>query len=354
MVRKNTSYHLKPVTFSGPCESDVSVMIEGTIQASSDISDWKGMNRRLWILFNNIENLSVGGGGIVNGNGKTWWQKSCKIDKSQPCKDAPTTLTFRSCNGLTVENLSLKDSPQVHINFDNCKNVTATTLNIAAPEKSPNTDGIHVTETQNMQINDCVIATGDDCISIVNGSHGVKASNISCGPGHGISIGSLGEKNSKAQVSDVTVDTAHLNGTTNGVRIKTWQGGKGYAKNIVFQNIDMVDVQNPIIIDQNYCDKKTKCTPQKSNVQISNVHYKNIKGSSTSKIAINFNCSKSSPCRGIILDNINLVLSDEDTDGAQSFCRNVEWIKKGVVVPLPCKQTIKSDTDEYGEHMYVI
>jgi len=27
---------------------------------------------------------------------------------------------------------------------------------------------------------------GDDCISIVNGSQTVKATNITCGPGHGI------------------------------------------------------------------------------------------------------------------------------------------------------------------------
>ena len=38
-----------------------------------------------------------------------------------------------------------------------------------------------------------------------------------------LSIGSLGSGNSKAYVSGVTVDGAKLSGTTNGVRIKTWQ-----------------------------------------------------------------------------------------------------------------------------------
>ena len=38
-----------------------------------------------------------------------------------------------------------------------------------------------------------------------------------------LSIGSLGSGNSKAYVSGVTVDGAKLTGTTNGVRIKTWQ-----------------------------------------------------------------------------------------------------------------------------------
>lgn len=37
------------------------------------------------------------------------------------------------------------------------------------------------------------------------------------------SIGSLGEGNSEAQVSNVVVNRAILTETTNGVRIKTWQ-----------------------------------------------------------------------------------------------------------------------------------
>jgi polygalacturonase len=40
------------------------------------------------------------------------------------------------------------------------------------------------------------------------------------------------------------------------------QGGSGYAKDIVFQNMVMNSVKNPIIIDQNYCDSAKKCETQ--------------------------------------------------------------------------------------------
>lgn len=40
------------------------------------------------------------------------------------------------------------------------------------------------------------------------------------------------------------------------------QGGSGTASNIKFQNIDMHDVTNPIIIDQNYCDQDKPCKEQ--------------------------------------------------------------------------------------------
>ena len=64
---------------------------------------------------------------------------------------------------------------------------------------------------------------GDDCISIENGTHNLHVSQVVCGPGHGISIGSLGDDNSRAEVSGITIDTVQLYGTTNSARIKTYQ-----------------------------------------------------------------------------------------------------------------------------------
>ncbi|XP_038972681.1 polygalacturonase-like [Phoenix dactylifera] len=333
MVPENKRYLLKPVTFSGPCKSDVSLMIKGTIEASSDRSDWNGKNGRHWILFSGIENLYVGGGGTINGNGKIWWQNSCKIDKSLPCKNAPTAMTFYSCDKLTVENLNIKDSQQIHVSFERSTNVKVSSLTITAPEKSPNTDGIHVTMTKNIAITNCVIGTGDDCISIESGSQNVKATNIVCGPGHGISIGSLGDRGSEAQVSNVIVDTAQLKGTTNGARIKTWQGGRGYAKDIIFQNLVMHGVQNPIIIDQSYCDSQEPCKQQDSAVEVSNVTYNNIKGTSASKVAIKFDCSTTVPCHDIVLQDVDLV---GEGHAATSLCNHVNWTKEGNVIPLPC------------------
>lgn len=40
------------------------------------------------------------------------------------------------------------------------------------------------------------------------------------------------------------------------------QGGSGSASNIRFQNIEMHNVTNPILIDQYYCDRKKPCKEQ--------------------------------------------------------------------------------------------
>lgn len=324
VVPENRIYHLKPLTFSGPCSSGLTVQIDGTIKASNKPSDYSADPRR-WLQFVNLENFNVRGAGTINGNGKIWWLKSCKINKSLPCKEAPTAITFLNCKNLGVSGIRSRNAQQMHIVFQKCVNVKAWNLRVIAPGNSPNTDGIHVTGTQNISILSSVIRTGDDCISIVSGSRNVIVRDIICGPGHGISIGSLGKGKSEAMVSDVFVNRARLTGTTNGVRIKTWQGGSGYAKNIFFENIVMNNVSNPIIIDQNYCDQKTPCQKQGSAVQVQNVLYRNIQGTSASEKAIKLDCSNSLPCKQIVLQSINLAsVSAEDKEAAS--CANIKGL----------------------------
>ncbi|XP_062174971.1 polygalacturonase [Alnus glutinosa] len=331
VVPENRNYYLKPITFSGPCESNFIMKVYGTIKASPDRSDYQ-TDTRHWIVFENIQNFRVEGGGIINGNGREWWINSCKVDKTRPCTHAPTAVTFRSCNDLIVDNLWIQNAQQMHLTFDECVNVVASNLMVTAPGNSPNTDGIHVTETQDIQIQNCDIRTGDDCISIVSGSENVRATDITCGPGHGISIGSLGADGSSDYVSNVIVNRATLSGTTNGLRIKTWQGGSGYAKNIMFQNVVMHNVSNPIIIDQYYCDRKdSSCSEQASAVKVSNVVYKNIKGTSASEEAINFSCSQSVPCEEIVLQDVNLGLQGDGS--IEATCESVELTKRGNVYP---------------------
>ncbi|XP_055808275.1 polygalacturonase-2-like [Solanum dulcamara] len=331
VVPYNKNYLLKYTIFQGPCKSSISMQIFGSLEASDKISDYNN-DRRHWILFNNVQNLVVGGGGIINGNGNIWWQNSCKINKSLPCKIAPTALTFYNCNNLNVKNLKIKDAQQIHVSFEKCTIVEASNLIITASKNSPNTDGIHVADTYNIQISNSTIGTGDDCISIASGSQKVQATNITCGPGHGISIGSLGSGNSEAHVSNVTVYGAKFYGTTNGLRIKTWQGGYGEASNIKFQNVEMQEVENPIIIDQNYCDQDDPCEEQYSTVQVKNVLYENIKGSSATNMAIKFDCSKNFPCEGIIMKNINLV-GGKGT--SKSICKNIQFDNVEDVSPNP-------------------
>ncbi|CAM0877107.1 unnamed protein product [Alopecurus aequalis] len=339
LVPNGKRYLIKSITLSGPCKSSVVFMVKGTLVAPRRRSAWSEKNRRHWIVLQRITGLTVTGGGTINGRGKIWWKNSCKTNKALPCKGAPTALAFHLCNNLKVENLNFVNSQQIHLSVGDSNGVQLARLSITAPGTSPNTDGIHITHSKDVQVRDCLIKTGDDCISIESGTHNLHVTNVVCGPGHGISIGSLGDGNSRAEVSRIYIDTVRLYGTTNGARIKTWQGGSGYAMDIVFQNIVMDSVQNPIIIDQNYCDSAKPCKNQESAVEVSNVVFKNIRGTTISKDAIKLNCSKDLPCSDIALENIDLKM--EGGNGVtESTCQNAKWRKSGSVVPLPCKGKI--------------
>lgn len=52
-----------------------------------------------------------------------------------------------------------------------------------------------------------------------------------------------------------------------------------------------------------------------------NVVYKNILGTSASDVAVKFDCSKSNPCEGIVLQNINL--QKQGGNAAQAECNNI-------------------------------
>jgi len=73
----------------------------------------------------------------------------------------------------------------------------------------------------------------------------------------------LGKDSQEAGVQNVTVKTTTFTGTENGVRIKTWgRPSSGFARNILFQHAVMTNVQNPIVIDQNYCPGEKGCPGQ--------------------------------------------------------------------------------------------
>lgn len=150
------------------------------------------------------------------------------------------------------------------------------------------------------------------------------------------------------------------------------QGGSGYVRAVRFENVRMEDVENPIIIDQFYCDSPTTCESQvlssleiqnlasnqtvtlsiksysrtvcslfiikfnafcfcqTSAVKISQIMYRNISGTTTSKNAMKFACSDSVPCSNIILSNVNL----EKTDGTvETYCHAAQGFGYGVVHP---------------------
>lgn len=73
-----------------------------------------------------------------------------------------------------------------HLFITNCDKIRVQRIHITAPEDSPNTDGIHISNSNDVRVSRTAIATGDDCIAIIAGATNVMINKLTCGPGHGI------------------------------------------------------------------------------------------------------------------------------------------------------------------------
>ncbi|KAI4369195.1 hypothetical protein MLD38_017669 [Melastoma candidum] len=324
------SFLLRGAKFVGPCRSSsVTFRIDGTIVAPSDYN--VNGHSGYWILIRDVSGVSVIGG-TLDGRGAGLW--SCKA-RGGSCPQGATNLEFSNADNVYVKGLTSLNSQMFHIVINACKDVRIQGVHIEAPGTSPNTDGIHIGESDTVTVLGSKIGTGDDCISLGPGSSNVWIEGVSCGPGHGISIGSLGSSPNENGVQNVTVSTVTFTGTQNGVRIKSWaKQSNGFARHIFFQHATMNNVQNPIIIDQSYCPYYSGCSNEPSGVSVSDVTYFDIHGTSATEVAVNLDCSSEYPCSSIKLEDVKLTY--EGNQAATSSCRNAGGTSSGVVVPSSC------------------
>ncbi|KAL3631801.1 hypothetical protein CASFOL_024785 [Castilleja foliolosa] len=328
-VPEGKTFLVRAVKFEGPCKSSsITFEILGRIVAPPR-SAWRKKTTDDWLYFNLVDGLIIDGSGQgqIDGVGLTWW-KHVKLNKKTKGKrdSRPTAMRFSKCNGLQLRGLKFINSQGSHIAINACNKTSISKLDISAPQKSPNTDGIDISSSNDLHIHDCVIATGDDCIAINGGTSDIDIANISCGPGHGISIGSLGKKGHHDEVERINITNCSFNRTQNGVRIKTWQGGAGFAKNIIFSNITFIKANNPVIIDQFYCPH-SKCNIKKSAVQVSNVRFSGLKGTSSCQNAtINLSCSSTVPCKNIILEDVNIKSANPLNNSTSAYCINAHGL----------------------------
>ncbi|XP_047339919.1 exopolygalacturonase-like [Impatiens glandulifera] len=318
--------------FAGPCKaSSIVFEIQGNIRADTDLSNYPYQR---WLSFESVTSLTLTGNGTIDGQGNNMWQyNDCKTNPH--CIHLPSALYFNNVNSSLVRGIHLVNAMGFHMHITNSNAIRVKGVQITSPGSSPNTDGIHISKTHSVQISATTISTGDDCISIGQGSTHVSITKVVCGPGHGISVGSLGKVPQEQDVRGLIVSNCTLMGTTNGLRIKTWpKSDPSKATGIIFRDIIMLDVKNPIIIDQSYGDRDDRIS-NPSRVQISDIVYQNIRGTSVSAVAVNLMCSKLVPCDNVRMTNIRLV-SVSDNVGLMSACTNARVGYMGMQIPPPC------------------
>jgi len=196
-----------------------------------------------------VSNITIDGGGVINGQGSGWWASGLSAD------NRPRLIEIANGNGITVSNVTLENAGAMHLYLKNTNNVLVDHVTISSPSSSPNTDGIDPAGDQHVLIENSSISDGDDNIAIKAEDAGIPSSDITItnctfGSGHGVSIGN----DLAGGVSNVTVENSSFNGTTNGIRIKSTRTTGGEIKDITYENLTMTNVQNPIWFSGYYPD----------------------------------------------------------------------------------------------------
>jgi polygalacturonase len=201
-------------------------------------------------------NVAIVGGGTIDGSGSAWWEAARIAKETNPTNSGytlprPRLIQFEDCKTVRMEGVTLVNSPSFHLVPKRCEDVVIEGLTITAPDEAPNTDGIDPSECINVHIANCVIDVGDDNIAIKSGNRAENrefaCENITITDcvfkrGHGLSIGSETE----GGVRNLLVERCRFEGTENGLRIKSKRGQGGQIEQLVYRDIEMVNVDPAI------------------------------------------------------------------------------------------------------------
>jgi polygalacturonase len=212
------------------------------------------------------------GGANLVGQNVTWWDLAHQAKVLDQSQSVPRMLSVRQCDGFTLYRITLRNSPNFHVGVDRTNGFTAWGVKIQTPKTARNTDGIDPTSSTNVTIKYCDIATGDDNVAIKTGVEGPSAhmtiEHNHFYSGHGMSIGSA----TSGGVSAIRVSDLTLDGTDNGIRIKSDRSRGGLVEDVSYENVCMRNVANPIVVTSMYTTHSGDRLPVYRNILLKNVH----------------------------------------------------------------------------------
>jgi polygalacturonase len=236
------------------------------------------------------------------------------------------------CERLLVSDVTLQNSSMFHLVPRFIKDLTIERVKVRAPFDAPNTDAIDPGSCTNVWIHHCDIDTGDDDIVIKQGGTNILIEDCVIKHGHGLSIGS----ETASGIRNMLVRRCTLDGTDNGIRIKSMRGKGGLVENVRYTDITMHNVANAIYFDLNYVDNNypdykgdPARTPAIKNILIDNVTIVN------SKNAGKFVGLSDSPITAVTLRNVTLSAEKDFIikDAEKPVFENVKIeIKAGIYV----------------------
>ena len=306
-----------PVFVSAPIllKSHITLSIAAgtTLAGSTDHADYpdkqefNDRGKQALITATNAEDITIDGGGVIDGRGASWWLK--------PFEPRPRLVVFDHCKHIMMQNITVKDSPMWQIVPYYSDDLTFRNMQVLGALHSHNTDGIDPFSSSNIVIDHVTIDTGDDNIAIKSGQPGspgpdapsrnIVITDCTFLRGHGLSIGS----EIAGGVQNVRAERITFKSTDQGIRVKANRDrGNADIGNFVFRDITMEDVRTPILLSEFYpkipptivAENVTRLTPFFHDITIENV---TATGARQAAVIVGL---PESPIRNLKLINVHL------------------------------------------------
>lgn len=245
---------------SGPLTlpSGITLQIDSgaTLLASQTVSDYpaSGSDLTPLLLANKASNVTIDGGGTIDGQGAPWWaQIEAEKAAGQPLSPRPAMIALESVTTATLTNVTVKNAPNAHVTMKSSTGVTITGMTISSPSTSPNTDGFDIWSSSGVSLTNSTIDCGDDDVAIDSSAsdgpaHDIGISSDTILHGHGLSIGSY----TSGGVYNISIHDNTMNGTVAGIRIKSARGRGGAVHALTYTHLTMTNVATPILITAYY------------------------------------------------------------------------------------------------------
>jgi polygalacturonase len=246
---------------------------------SCGIVSEKGHGCKPIITVDHATNSGIMGDGAIDGRGgaqllgqkTTWWDLAQQAKVTDKAQSVPFLIIARHADNFTLYRITLRNSPMFHVSVGQTNGFTAWGVKIFSPKAARNTDGIDPSSSRNVTIAYSFIHTGDDNVAIKAGSNG-PSSNISIlhnhfYTGHGMSIGS----ETNGGVDHVLVNDLTIDGADNGIRIKSDRKRGGLVHQVLYRNVCIRDVKNPLFFTPSYTTASGDLLPVYREIVLSDV-----------------------------------------------------------------------------------
>ncbi len=360
------TYLLKPIRI----KSDITVEIrKGAILSAStneddyplipgEITDlngkdihfasWEGtptMCHEPFVACYGSKNVNIVGEGVIDGNGGkgNWW-----INPKQKKYGRPRLFFTNLAEHIYLHGITGQNSASWNFQPYFSKDIAFFDTKVSAPADSPNTDGLDPESCDGVQIIGMEFSVGDDAIAIKSGkfymgdkyntpaiNHTIRNCKMQFAHG-GIVLGS----EMAGGVKKLKVERCLFVGTDRGLRIKTRRGrGKNAViDGIEFNNIKMVDVKAPFVMNMFYfCDPdgKTEYVWSKEKLPVDGrtpylgkFKFKYIDCENAHWCAGYFYGLPEMPIEKVELENVTVTYNDSAEIGKPAMMTNAEELKK--------------------------